>query len=363
MSQPSRAILIFYKVNGIDFEDVKVDLSQHHQLSPQFRVINPLMKVPAVVDGRFKLFERHRFCAMAEERQVIGFHTGDAWKGNSRMQKTPKNCLQLLFHGDGLGMIQVTLGLCSCLWRHYPNFDLEDEVYFNGRGEVITGRGKTFDMRNDRERTTGCGGGSGSGKDKIDSLSRLLTRILRHMASELNLNMRSDGYVKVNDLLKLNLKTFANIPLRSHTIDHIREAVRKDNKQRFSLLEENGELLIRANQGHTVKVVETESLLKPILSAKEFPVCLHGTYRKNLESILGSGLKRMKRLHVHFSCGLPTDGEVISGILRILRRASPGAAVKLCLGDLLVMGSNPETASLHMQGYEAGCQCSDLSGR
>ncbi|KAH1119250.1 hypothetical protein GYH30_047870 [Glycine max] len=235
MSQPSRAILIFYKVNGIDFEDVKVDLSKHHQLSPQFRAINPLMKVPAVVDGRFKLFES-------------------------------------------------------------------------------TGRGKTFDMRNDRERTTGCGGGSGSGKDKIDSLSRLLTRILRHMAYELNLNMRSDGYVKVNDLLKLNLKTFANIPLRSHTIDHIREAVRKDNKQRFSLLEENGELLIRANQGHTVKVVETESLLKPILSAEEFPVCVHGTYRKNLESILGSGLKRMKRLHVHFSCGLPTDGEVISGM-------------------------------------------------
>ena len=26
-------------------------------------------------------------------------------------------------------------------------------------------------------------------------------------------------------------------------------------------------------------------------------------------------------------------------------RASPGAAVKLCLGDLLVMVSNPETAS------------------
>uniref|UniRef100_A0A0R0FIL3 2'-phosphotransferase n=1 Tax=Glycine max TaxID=3847 RepID=A0A0R0FIL3_SOYBN len=134
-----------------------------------------------------------------------------------------------------------------------------------------TGRGKAFDMRNDRERTRGRGGGSGSGKDKIDSLGRLLTRILRHMASELNLNMRSDGYVKVNDLLKLNLKTFANIPLKLHTIDDIREAVRKDNKQRFSLLEENGELLIRANQGHTVKAVETESLLKPILSAEEFP--------------------------------------------------------------------------------------------
>ena len=31
-------------------------------------------------------------------------------------------------------------------------------------------------------------------------------------------------------------------------------------------------------------------------------------------------------------------------------RASLGAAVKLCLGDLLVMGSNSEIASLHMQG-------------
>ncbi|XP_038893116.1 tRNA 2'-phosphotransferase 1 [Benincasa hispida] len=179
------------------------------------------------------------------------------------------------------------------------------------------GRGRGLDLRNDRERTRGRGGGGGgSGKDKIDALGRLLTRILRHMAAELNLNMRSDGYVKVQDLLKLNLKTFANTPLRSHTIDDIREAVRKDNKQRFSLLEENGELLIRANQGHTVAVVETESLLKPILSAEEVPVCVHGTYKKNLESILESGLKRMKRLHVHFSCGLPTDGEVISGMRR-----------------------------------------------
>ena len=32
------------------------------------------------------------------------------------------------------------------------------------------------------------------------------------------------------------------------------QAVKRDNKQRFSLLEEDGELLIRANQGHTVTV-------------------------------------------------------------------------------------------------------------
>ncbi|KAL5859899.1 hypothetical protein ACOSQ4_001195 [Xanthoceras sorbifolium] len=175
------------------------------------------------------------------------------------------------------------------------------------------GRGRDLDMNS---RGGGGAGGSGGGKDRIDALGRLLTRILRHMASELNLNMRSDGYVKVQDLLKLNLKTFANIPLRSHTVDEIREAVRRDNKQRFSLVEDNEELLIRANQGHTITAVETESLLKPIFSAEEVTVCVHGTYKKYLESILESGLKRMKRLHVHFSRGLPTDGEVISGMRR-----------------------------------------------
>lgn len=44
------------------------------------------------------------------------------------------------------------------------------------------------------------------------------------MASELKLNMHSGGYAKVNNSLKLNIKTFANFPLRSHTIDDIKEA-------------------------------------------------------------------------------------------------------------------------------------------
>ncbi|TKY60616.1 Glutathione S-transferase T1 [Spatholobus suberectus] len=66
MSQPSRAVLIFCKVNGIDFEEIKVELSKRQQLSPEFRAINPLRKVPAIVDGRFKLFESAdiNFCCL-----------------------------------------------------------------------------------------------------------------------------------------------------------------------------------------------------------------------------------------------------------------------------------------------------------
>ncbi|KAL8503363.1 hypothetical protein ACS0TY_022194 [Phlomoides rotata] len=59
MSQPSRAVIIFCKINGIDFEEVRIDLSKRQHLTPEFREINPLKKVPAIVDGRFKLFESH----------------------------------------------------------------------------------------------------------------------------------------------------------------------------------------------------------------------------------------------------------------------------------------------------------------
>jgi RNA:NAD 2'-phosphotransferase (TPT1/KptA family) len=69
---------------------------------------------------------------------------------------------------------------------------------------------------------------------------------------------------------------------------------------------------------------------------------VHGTYRRNLDSILQSGLKRMARLHVHFSCGLPSDGEVISGMLchwkptieYVLMEASAKAKVAIIVNDL-----------------------------
>ncbi|XLS94216.1 hypothetical protein HN51_070224 [Arachis hypogaea] len=36
MSQPFRAVLIFCKVNGIEFNEIKVEISKRQQLSPEF---------------------------------------------------------------------------------------------------------------------------------------------------------------------------------------------------------------------------------------------------------------------------------------------------------------------------------------
>jgi len=168
-----------------------------------------------------------------------------------------------------------------------------------------------------RSRGRGGRGDYGSqrgGSDQIDALGRLLSSVLRHRAVELKLNIRSDGYVAVEELLKLNVKTNARVSLKSHSIDDIKEAVKRDNKQRFGLLEEKSVLLIRANQGHSINFVDSEGLLKPILSAEEVPVCVHGTYLKNLESIKKNGLNRMRRNHVHFARGLSKDSGVISGM-------------------------------------------------
>lgn len=82
--------------------------------------------------------------------------------------------------------------------------------------------------------------------------------------------------------------------------------------------------LIRANQGHSIKL-ESEDLLAPITldddGASIPPVIVHGTYFSFWPRIVESGgLRRMNRNHVHCSTGLPSSNgsssaaEVISGM-------------------------------------------------
>jgi len=146
-------------------------------------------------------------------------------------------------------------------------------------------------------------------------ISKTLSWLLRHGAKSEGLYMRLDGYVRVSDLL-------ASPRLSSPTqldLAGLQRIVENDSKQRYMLLKgpddtspAAGEIWwIRANQGHSMKEVNLN--LKPILSATDIPMAVHGTNRTAWETIYVQGLSRRTRNHIHLAQGVPEDG-VISGM-------------------------------------------------
>lgn len=103
------------------------------------------------------------------------------------------------------------------------------------------------------------------------------------------------------------------------TFDELREVVASNEKQRFSLkpVSEDADLderdaaswLIRANQGHSIKIEDEGLLLTPITLDGPSAVpemVVHGTNHSAWHAIASSGgLKPMGRNHVHFAAGLP----------------------------------------------------------
>lgn len=140
-------------------------------------------------------------------------------------------------------------------------------------------------------------------------LSKTLSYALRHGAEELKLNMRPSGYVELNELLALPL-------FRSFTREQVDEVVRTNSKKRFTMTTDPTGLVtfIRANQGHSLQIVNDEELLTPMEDPNEIDRCIHGTYLKFWPSILEQGLSRMTRNHIHFTPLETVAGEVVSGM-------------------------------------------------
>lgn len=59
--------------------------------------------------------------------------------------------------------------------------------------------------------------------------------------------MYTGGFLWVDEILRRN-------EYRDFTVEDIKHIVETNDKQRFSLADENGRLKIRANQGHSVEV-------------------------------------------------------------------------------------------------------------
>lgn len=158
-------------------------------------------------------------------------------------------------------------------------------------------------------RRRGKRGKNSGDEDKDVRLSKSLSYVLRHGASQMGFQMSTDGFISLKDLL-------AHPQFHSYSVDDVKRVVETNDKKRFKLQPHpgSGELQIRANQGHSVEVEDLE--LKPVLM--DSPDCpaeaVHGSYLRNWNSIQQHGLSRMRRTHIHLARGLPGEEGVISGM-------------------------------------------------
>lgn len=121
----------------------------------------------------------------------------------------------------------------------------------------------------------------------LKDTGKFISLILRHKPEVIGINLDEHGWAKVDELIDGVAKT------RPFNMEMLERIVRTDDKQRYSFNEDK--TLIRANQGHSVKVdVELEQKLPP-------EILWHGTGEKYVEFIDKEGLLPKSRLYVHLS--------------------------------------------------------------
>ncbi len=90
---------------------------------------------------------------------------------------------------------------------------------------------------------------SGGGHDV--KLSKGLSWLLRHNLHQFGLKPTKEGYVDVDDVLKID-------KFRRYTLRDVEAVVENNDKKRFAMRRcpETGNWQVRANQGHTIQVRE-----------------------------------------------------------------------------------------------------------
>ena len=137
-------------------------------------------------------------------------------------------------------------------------------------------------------------------------LSKSLAWLLRHNAEAEGFTLLPGGYLPVDQIL-------AHRRFAGFSVADVEEVVRDNDKQRFALTEAaDGQLLIRANQGHSIAAVTVD--MEEITDPAAAPKVIHGTNFKAWSQIQSAGLSRMKRNHIHFAAGEPGSEGVISGM-------------------------------------------------
>ena len=134
-------------------------------------------------------------------------------------------------------------------------------------------------------------------KTENTQISRRLSYILRHNPKSVGLELETNGWIQVTDLL-VALETHGN-PVELSALE---EVVESNSKQRFEFDESHKR--IRARQGHSIAVDLGYVPKEPP------PLLYHGTATRFLDSILKNGLEKRNRQHVHLSTNQATMVEV-----------------------------------------------------
>lgn len=137
------------------------------------------------------------------------------------------------------------------------------------------------------------------GVEKMDltKVSKFLALILRHKPEELGLELDTQGWCNVNELVE----AFSN-KFNGFTVETLEEIVKTDSKGRYAFNEDK--TLIRAVQGHSKKSVNIT--FEQIDWDNMKNSLYHGTGEKYLESILKDGIVPKSRNYVHLSNDLDT---------------------------------------------------------
>ena len=129
--------------------------------------------------------------------------------------------------------------------------------------------------------------------DKVKSISKFLSFVLRHEPQSIGLSLDEAGWARVDEML-------AKANARGKRLDRalLQHVIDTNDKKRFAFSDDGAR--IRANQGHSIEV----ALGLPAVTPPD--VLYHGTATRFLDSILATGLDKRNRHHVHLTDNLAT---------------------------------------------------------
>ena len=159
--------------------------------------------------------------------------------------------------------------------------------------------------------------------DRVVKISKYLSKHLRHQPDRLGLTLAPGGWVEIETLLVACAAH--HFPIDRADLETV---VAENDKQRLSI--DPARTHIRANQGHSVEVdLQLEPQAPPNL-------LYHGTGEQSIDSILQSGLQKMRRHHVHLS-------QEIQTAIRVGRRHGRPAVLAI------------DAAAMHTDGFAFYC--------